>query len=169
MKDGGEKLWYLLVLRVTQHILYLVYTTLSNHPTQYSGLGIDRGILSTSAIERPSVYPCMTDQSHWIFMRHPSPYHIRLGPMWRESNGRGWQHCYVVRDLYSCVLNSTFAKCTCAKVPPLVKLFCDTVFPFSFLGKIVGILTGFHSSMKNYVLYKLVFCMCLCVYIHLKG
>lgn len=95
---------------------YPVYTTLSNQPARYSSLGIGRGIVSTSAVERPSVYPCMTDQSHWIFMRHPSPYHIRLEPMWRESKGRGWQHCCVVRDPYSCVLNSTFAKWTCVAV-----------------------------------------------------
>ena len=72
--------------------------------------------MSTSAVERPSVYPCMTDQSRWIFMRHPSPYHIRLEPMWWENKGRGWQRRNVVRDPYSCVLNSTFAKWTHAIV-----------------------------------------------------
>lgn len=44
-------------------------------------------------------------------MRHPAPYHIRLEPMWRGSAGRGWQRRYIVRDLFSCVLNTTFAKC----------------------------------------------------------
>lgn len=55
-------------------------------------------------------------QIHWICMHHPSPYHIRLEPMWRESKGRSWQHCYIVRNPYSCVLNSTFTKWTCAIV-----------------------------------------------------
>lgn len=45
-------------------------------------------------------------------MHHPSAYRIRLEPMRRERKGRGGQHWYVVRDPYSCVLNSKLAKWT---------------------------------------------------------
>lgn len=52
-------------------------------------------------------------------MHHPSAYRIRLEPMRRERKGRGGQHWYVVRDPYSCVLNSKLAKWTLEQRVPL--------------------------------------------------
>lgn len=46
--------------------------------------------------------------------------------MWRDSTGKGWQHGYIVRDPYSCVLNSTFAKWTCAVSVACGLMLCVT-------------------------------------------